>query len=753
MDFSIPSPLAATLANLRRFVDEHVIPLEPVARAAGFHALEPRLRELRARALTSGWWLPQLAREHGGMGLSVLEHGLMSEVLGRSPLGHYVLNCQAPDAGNMELLLAHGSEAQRERWLAPLLAGEIRSCFAMTEPEYAGSNPVWMGTHARREGHDWIIDGHKWFCTAADGAAFAIVMAVTEPEAAAHERASMIIVPTDAPGFTRVRNIPVMGEAGEGWMSHAELELRNVRVPSDHLLGSPGQGFALAQARLGPGRIHHGMRWIGLCERAFDEMARRAVSRKLSPDQRLGDTQTVQHWIAESRAQIDAARLLVLHAAWRIDRVGAREAREEISLIKFHTADVLMKVVDRAIQCHGALGITEDTVLSWIYRHERGARIYDGPDEVHKTVVARRILRRYRAPAPRPVALDEAKPVREGEALDLGALEAYLERAVPELTGALEVEQFPSGYSNLTYLLRKGPTELVLRRPPAGVQVKSGHDMAREHRVLLGLQGIYPLAPRPLAYCEDAGVIGAPFYVMERRRGVILRKRVPKEVEPATLRTMCGALVDQLAALHAVDLEAAGLADLGRPQGYVRRQVEGWIERFARAKTSEVPDIERLGEWLLERIPPDGEGTLVHNDFKFDNVMLDPDELTRIVAVLDWELCTVGDPLMDLGTTLGYWVQQDDDPRWQAMAFGPTNAPGAMTRRELIERYAERTGRDVSNMLFYYGFALLKIAGIVQQIYFRWAKGFTRDPRFAMLDQVVLALGATGVRAIATGKV
>lgn len=352
------------------------------------------------------------------------------------------------------------------------------------------------------------------------------------------------------------------------------------------------------------------------------------------------------------------------------------------------------------------------------------------------------------------VPIDGSKPVREGEQLDLEALDAYLGQQLPELRGALTVEQFPSGYSNLTYLLRKGETELVLRRPPFKVQVQSGHDMQREHRVLSALQGIYPNAPRPLVLCDDASVIGATFYVMERRRGVILRKKVPRElgVDAPMLRRMCESLVDELAVLHAVDLQAAGLADFGRPQGYVHRQVEGWIGRFGKAQTSDVPDIESLGAWLRERIPPDGEPTLVHNDFKFDNVMLDPADPTRIVAVLDWELCTVGDPLMDLGTTLGYWVQADDDPRWQAMAFGPTNAPGAMTRHELAERYAERTGRDVSNMLFYYCFALLKLAGIVQQIYYRWTKGYTKDPRFAALDQVVLALGTTGVRAIDSGR-
>lgn len=350
--------------------------------------------------------------------------------------------------------------------------------------------------------------------------------------------------------------------------------------------------------------------------------------------------------------------------------------------------------------------------------------------------------------------LDGTKPVREGEQLDLPALDAYLTEQIPGLSGDLCVEQFPSGYSNLTYLLRKGDTELVLRRPPFEVQVKSGHDMGREHRVLSALQGVYPHAPRPLAFCEDGSVIGAPFYVMERRRGIILRKRLPRDlgVDPPMLRCMCESLVDELAALHGIDLDAAGLSDFGRPEGYVERQVEGWIARFERAKTSEVPDIDSIGAWLREHMPADGTPTLVHNDYKFDNVMLDPADPTKIVAVLDWELCTVGDPLMDLGTTLGYWVQSDDDPRWQAMAFGPTNASGAMTRREVAERYAQITGRDISNMLYYYCFALLKLAGIVQQIYFRWKQGYTKDPRFGMLDQIVLALGATGVQAIDRGR-
>jgi alkylation response protein AidB-like acyl-CoA dehydrogenase len=311
-------------------------------------------------------------------------------------IGHYVFNVQAPDAGNMELLLHHGSVEQKEHWLRPLVAGEIRSCFGMTEPELAGSNPVRLGTTARREGDDYILDGHKWFTSAAEGAAFCIVMAVTHPDAPKpHARASQILVPTDTPGFEIVQNLAVMGERGEGWMSHAEVRLDGARVPAANRIGPEGAGFALAQERLGPGRIHHCVRWIGICERAFDLMCERAASRELERGKPLGLRQIVQEWIAESRAEIDAARLLVLRTAWRIDREGAAAARDDVSLIKFHTAAVLQRVLDRAIQTHGALGLTEATPLAFWWRHERGARIYDGADEVHKTAAARRILERY----------------------------------------------------------------------------------------------------------------------------------------------------------------------------------------------------------------------------------------------------------------------------------------------------------------------------------------------------------------------
>lgn len=388
--------LKSILARIRAFVQEELYPLEPELLQRGFGALLPVLQRKREQVKAAGLWAPHLVAELGGLGLSLTQFAHISEILGQSPLGHYVFNCQAPDVGNMEILHKFGTKAQKKEFLLPLARGEIRSCFAMTEPEHAGSNPVWMSTTAFKDENDYVINGHKWFTTAADGAAFSIVMAVTNPEATdRHRRASQIIVPTDTLGFKHIRRIKIMGEEGEDHLSHSELRFENCRVPQQNLLGEEGAGFVIAQERLGPGRIHHCMRWIGICERSFEMMCRRAATREVAPDKPLATRQTVQNWIAESRAEINAARFMVLDAAQKIDRKGTHAARADISLIKFYVAGVLRQVLDRAIQVHGALGITDDIVLSHWYRHERGARIYDGPDEVHKTVVARHILREY----------------------------------------------------------------------------------------------------------------------------------------------------------------------------------------------------------------------------------------------------------------------------------------------------------------------------------------------------------------------
>ena len=383
--------------NTEAFVKEELLPLEPWILNVKWEEKLTKLNELREKVKSKGLWLPQIPKEYGGLGLTNAEHGEVSEILGGSPYGHYCFNCQAPDAGNMEILIEFGTDKQKETFLYPLLRGEIRSCFAMTEPDYAGSNPVQMGTIATKKNGNYLINGHKWFTSGFDGATFAIVMLVTDPKAKVpHQKASQVIVPTSSEGLEFVRNISIMGHPGGGWESHAEIKFNNVKVPLTNVLGGEGEGFTIAQKRLGPGRIHHCMRWIGMCERAFDLMCERAISREISEGVNLGEKQTIQNWISECRAEINASRLLVQDAAKKIDVQGAYKSRSEISIIKFYCAQVLQKVVDCAIQVHGAKGVTDDTILASYYRHERAARIYDGADEVHKSRLARSILKKYK---------------------------------------------------------------------------------------------------------------------------------------------------------------------------------------------------------------------------------------------------------------------------------------------------------------------------------------------------------------------
>ena len=392
--------LEATLRLMRPIVRERLLPLEATFfRTGSFKAVEDELGRVRQEVKALGLLCPQLGKAHGGAGFSLVDFARISEELGWSALGHVAFNCQAPDAGNMEILALFGTPAQKADYLAPLVRGDARSCFAMTEPDRPGSNPTELAMTASLEGDEWLLSGRKWFTSSADGAAFAIVMAVTDPEAPPHLRASQLIVPMGTPGFRIVRNIPVMGHAGDGWASHAEVLFDGCRVPKDALLGGRGAGFAIAQERLGPGRIHHTMRWMGIAERSFELMCRRAASRHMEPGSVLADKQLVQAGVAESRAEIDAAKLLILRAATELEEGGAKAARDSIGLVKFFAADVLSKVVDRAVQVHGALGLTDDTPLAYFYRHERAAHVYDGPDEVHKVSVGRRILKRYRGEA------------------------------------------------------------------------------------------------------------------------------------------------------------------------------------------------------------------------------------------------------------------------------------------------------------------------------------------------------------------
>ncbi|GAB2630124.1 acyl-CoA dehydrogenase family protein [Belliella aquatica] len=394
--FEASPKVAELLQRYEHFLKEHIFPIELEVIYGSFKAFLPKLNELRNLAKKEGLFAPHLSTSEGGLGLDLFEFAYISELLGRSPLGHYIFNCQAPDIGNMELMHQFASEELKNKYLKPLQEGKIRSCFAMTEPQHAGSNPVHLSTRAVKEGDHYIINGHKWFTSSADGASFTIVMAVTDPENEnPYQKASMILVPLDNPGYQLLRNIPIMGDAGEDYISHGEVKFTDCKVPVTNLIGREGAGFALAQERLGPGRIHHCMRWIGICERAMEMMCRRAIERELDPGRPLASQQTIQNWIAESYAEIKASRLMVLDTAFKIQHHGAKAAKEDISTIKFYVSKVLMNVIDRAIQVHGALGITDDTMLSFWYRHERGARIYDGPDEVHKSVLARKIIKSY----------------------------------------------------------------------------------------------------------------------------------------------------------------------------------------------------------------------------------------------------------------------------------------------------------------------------------------------------------------------
>ncbi|ADB37442.1 acyl-CoA dehydrogenase family protein [Spirosoma linguale] len=394
------------LAQVRQFVETELIPLEDGFSHQNIRAILPILDQKRQQVKDAGLWGLHLSVAEGGHGLTLCEFGQISEALAHAPFfGHYVFGCQAPDIGNTELLHKFASAELKERYLKPLMSGEIRSCFSMTEPEFAGSNPTRMATLAVREGDEYVINGRKWFTSSADGAAFAVVMAVTNPDAAPHQRASMIIVPTDTPGFNIERNIPVFGEAGEGWFSHAEVTYSNCRVPVANVIAGEGMGFRLAQERLGPGRVHHCMRWIGNAEKALDLLCKRAATREIEDGVMLGEKQFIQDFIAQSRAEIDASRLYVLNTAHMIDTVGVSNVRDAVSAIKFYVANAFLRVLDRAIQVHGALGVTDDTVLSAMYRHERGARIWDGADEVHKQNLAINILKTY--------GLDIKKKARE----------------------------------------------------------------------------------------------------------------------------------------------------------------------------------------------------------------------------------------------------------------------------------------------------------------------------------------------------
>jgi acyl-CoA dehydrogenase len=398
MEFQL-SPRAQELhKRVSEFMDQYVFPnekkvAEEVEASGNPHAEAQTMKEIRKKAKAAGLWNLFLPDREYGAGLTNFEYAPLCELMGRSPLGARAFNCMAPDTGNMEILAQFGTEEQKKRWLTPCLEGEMRTCFSMTEPETAGSDPTQLATRAVHDGDYYVINGHKWFTSNAIGSAFAIAMVVTDPNTQPHRRASQIIVPTDTPGFRIVRAVPVMGHAGGG--GHCEIEYKDCRVPATNMLGREGDGFGIAQARLGPGRIHHCMRMIGVAERAMGLMCQRANTR-WTHGSYLAEKANIQQWIADSRIEIDSARLLVMYTAWKMDTAGKKEARNEISMIKVSAANMVMRVLDRAIQLFGAAGVTEDYPLARFWRECRGLRLADGPDEVHRMTIARRELRKWK---------------------------------------------------------------------------------------------------------------------------------------------------------------------------------------------------------------------------------------------------------------------------------------------------------------------------------------------------------------------
>ncbi len=350
---------------------------------------------------------------------------------------------------------------------------------------------------------------------------------------------------------------------------------------------------------------------------------------------------------------------------------------------------------------------------------------------------------------------DRPTTMRTGEELDLLKLEPFLRTHFPGERGPLTVQQYPSGHSNLTYAVSMGNKEFVLRRPPFGSKVKSAHDMGREFRVLSRLHSVYPAAPEVLCYCDDESILGAPFYLMEPIPGVILQRDPPPGLQFSAeiARRLSESLIDNLACLHRLDYGSIGLADLGKPQGYLERQVRGWIERYHASRTHDLPEVERISSWMNDHLPPSSDAALIHNDYKYDNVVLDSQDVTKIVGVLDWEMCTLGDPLSDLGTTLAYWIDPNDPEELQKIRWGPTNFPGSLTRAELVQRYTKAAARDVSNMVFYLAFARFKIAVIIQQIYYRYHQGLTKDLRFASMPQLIKNLLLASLRTAESGAI
>ena len=747
MDFSLSQGQQLWLGRVRDFVRTEVEPVaaamrkQPETTGAARWQPHAELEALKAKAKAAGLWnlfLPP-SKEHDtpayhGAGLTNLEYALCAEEMGRVPIASEVFNCSAPDTGNSEVLHRYGTAEQKVHWLGPILAGEIRSAFLMTEPDVASSDATNIQTSMVRDGAEYVINGRKWWSSGAGDprCKIAIVMGKTDPNAAMHLQQSQILVPLDTPGVEIKRTLTVFGydDAPHG---HADVVLKDVRVPVGNVILGEGRGFEIAQGRLGPGRIHHCMRTIGAAEVALEAMTKRLLQRTAF-GKRLAEQSVWEQRIAEARIDIEMARLLCLKAADQMDKVGNKGARLEIAMIKVAAPRIALRVIDDAIQAHGGAGVSQDFALAESYAMIRTLRLADGPDEVHNRSIAKMEFAKYVPRAKKSDGEGDAtksfsgtKPVEEKHKIDEAALAVWMQSNVADFAGPMSVLQFKGGQSNPTYRLETPGSAYVLRRKPFGNLLPSAHAVDREYRLITALQGTGVAVPKTYALCDDASVIGAMFYVMEAVEGPIYWDGLLPGIAPEQRKRMYEAMVETLAKLHSVDVEAVGLNDYGKPGNYFARQVERWTKQYRASNPGHIAAAERLMEWLPCTVPEQERVSIVHGDYRLDNLVFAADN-NNVAAVLDWELSTTGDPLADFSYFLMQWVLPADGS--SAIGFTDLKELGIPSRKEMSALYCKLTGREsLPKLDWYFAYNLFRLCGIVQGIAGRVKEGTAASPQ------------------------
>lgn len=716
------------------FLVEEVFPAEGIyerqrEEAGNPHAVPSVIEELKRAARRRGLWNLFLSSESG---LTQFEYAAIAELSGWSiHLAPEAINGWAPDSGNMELLHRFGTEMQKRAWLEPLLAGAIRSAFAMTEPDVASSDATNITTRIERAGEEYVVNGRKWWVSGAadERCEVLLVMGKTDPVAPRHQQQSVVIVPIDTPGVEVVRSLPVFGRQDQH--GHSEIVFTDVRVPVGNLLGEEGAGFAVVQARLGPGRLHHAMRAVGAAERALHLLAQRAKQRVVF-GRAVAEHGMLHRQIAEARIAIDQARLLCEQAAHLIDEGGGKEGAALVSMAKVAAPRAALTAIDAAIQVHGAAGVSDDTPLAMLWGWHRAMRIFDGPDETHLRSIARAELRRHPLP-------EGQEPPDAEASLPLPILRAFLSGRGVTTDRPLSARLISGGKSNLTFRVTDDRQRWILRRPPLGDLLPGAHDVAREHRVLTALRNSGVPVPNTVALCEDRGLIGAAFYVMDDVPGRVIRTPADAHALTREERRRVGfALVDVLADLHSLDPASVGLAGLGRPHGYLERQIRRWVAQLQTVQTRDLGYGQEIARELARTIPASSGVSLIHGDYRLDNVLVDASDPARIAAVLDWELATLGDPLADLATLAMFW----DEPGrpFNPITRGLMAVEGFPSRTEAIDRYLAHRRIDLAEFGWYLAFAEFRLAVILEQIVARHARGETRGEGFEGTEGMVVEL-------------